>query len=145
MIGAMGRLALALLTLILTGCTGLQPTATPVVLFVTATPEPPTPTPNLSPTPVIAPLLNLTLTPRATSTPTPVRLPTLAPTFTPSFTATYTDTPEPTFALSACTLAPQGASPSSTTVMQLCSKRLAARRALPSPSTPPCRTSKMGA
>ncbi|MDW8297726.1 MAG: hypothetical protein RML95_00130 [Anaerolineae bacterium] len=104
----MSRVALGLLMLMLVGCTSLQPTATPVVLFVTATPEPPTPTPQFSPTPVIAPLLNLTLTPRPTSTPTPVRTPTLAPTFTPSFTVTYTDTPEPTFAARTCTIAPQG-------------------------------------
>lgn len=104
----MRRLAFGLLALMLASCAGIPPTVTPPVLFVTATPEPATPTPNISPTPVIAPLLNLTLTPRPTSTPTPVRLPTLTPTFTPSFTATYTDTPAPTFAPRACILAPQG-------------------------------------
>ncbi|PJF42748.1 MAG: hypothetical protein CUN50_02810 [Candidatus Thermofonsia Clade 1 bacterium] len=100
------RVALLLSLLLLVGCGAPQPAMTPIILFVTATPEPPTL--SFSPTPVIAPLLNLTLTPRPTSTPTPVPMPTRAPTLTPSFTATYTDTPEPTFAARACTIAPQG-------------------------------------
>jgi hypothetical protein len=100
------RVALFSIVLMLVGCSAPQPPTTPIVLFVTATSQPPTP--DFSPTPVIAPLLNLTLTPRPTATATPVPLPTLAPTLTPSFTATYTDTPEPTFAVRACTIAPQG-------------------------------------
>ncbi|MCE7948819.1 MAG: hypothetical protein DYG88_15460 [Chloroflexi bacterium CFX4] len=104
------RLALILALLMVVGCATPQPPATPIVLFVTATPAPITPdaAPNFSPTPVIAPLINLTLTPRPSATATAVPLPTLAPTLTPSFTATYTDTPEPTFAARACSLAPQG-------------------------------------
>ncbi|MBO9308593.1 MAG: hypothetical protein J7551_02285 [Chloroflexi bacterium] len=97
------RIALFSALLMLVGCAP-QPPAAPIVLIVTATPRPPTP--NLSPTPVIAPLINLTLTPRPTATPT--RSPALTPTLTPSFTVTYTDTPDPLSAVSTCAIAPQG-------------------------------------